>query len=370
MRDDRALTVIAAAGAIDVAALGVLCVQPEAWLLVGLVHVAAAGAVLRLRGVEPTRRLLAAAMMFCLPPVGPAMAMLAVRLRGRGGDDLLAGHKLVARSASGAELAARLTAGGPACEALLAVDAETRHVAVSALQREADARAITLLRWSLAQPDPDLALEAALALEELSARYAERSAEACALAERQPSRASALAAAEVIASAIHNGLADPALLPAIAAQARAYYRLAAQLDEPRAAELAGARARLELAMLDPDAALALIEPVLDAGAGDEPLRELYRDAAHAARRFDLLAPCGPAQRTPATSLPAEAERTSISVLRPLASLRRDAALPERADLAAKPRERAQAHEEAEPRQDRETRPDAHEPGTLPIGAGP
>lgn len=358
MRADRALAVIGAAGAIDVAAQGVVCVEPGAWawLLAGLLHVTAAGVVLRLAGGEPTRRRLAAAMMFCLPPVGPVMAMLAVRLRGRGGDELLGrrGDELlgrrapVPRSASGSELAARLTAGGSACEALLAVDAEARHVAVSALQRDADAHAITLLRWSIAQPDPDLALEAALALEEITARYAERSAEACAVAEHQPSRASALAAAEVIASAIHNGLADPALLPAIAAQARAYYQLAAQLDEPRAAELTSARARLELAMLDPDAALALIEPVLDAGADDEALRELYRDAAHAARRFDLLAPFAPALRAPATSLPPATELTPISVLRPLASLRRDAALPERAGPAARLREWSHAREGAEP----------------------
>lgn len=346
--DRRALAVIAAAGAIDVAALGVLCAEPRAWvwLLAAILHVTAAAAVMRLRGIEPTRRLLAAAMMFCLPPVGPAMAVLVVRLRGRGGDELLARREPVPRSARGAELATRLTAGGPACEALLAADPETRHVAVSALQRDADARAITLLRWSIAQPDPDLALEAALALEELSARYAERSAEACALAERQPSRASALAAAEVIASAIHNGLADPALLPAIAAQARAHYDLAARLDEPRAAELAGARARLELAMRAPDAALALIEPALDAGAGDEPLRELYRDAAHAARRFELLAPA--------------AERTPISLLRPILPLRRD----------MKARDRSQAREEAEPLHDREARADSHEPATPPTSAGP
>ncbi|HEX7838990.1 MAG TPA: hypothetical protein VF469_16040 [Kofleriaceae bacterium] len=288
--DHRPFAAIAAAGAIDAAAILLLAAWPHAWALLvsGLLHASAAARVLRLPGVARTRRQLAAAMAFSLPVFGVAMAALVVSMRGQGGDDLLAGHRPVRRSGSGVELAQRLTTGAPACQLLLAADAETRRIAITALQRDADARAIALLRWSLAQPDPDLALEAALALEELSVRYTERSAQACAEAERRPSRDTALAAAEELAGAIHNGLADPALRSAIAARARDHYRMAARLDEDRAGELAWTRARLELAMLDPEAALALIEPALTVGAGDDRLRELHRDAAHAARRFELL----------------------------------------------------------------------------------
>jgi len=317
--DRRPCVALGAAGAIDVAAVLLLGAQPHAWVVLpaALLHVAAAVAVLRLRGAEPTRRLLAAAMTFSLPLIGLVMAMLVVRLRGRGGDELVARPAPVQRSESGAELARRLTAGGPVCEALLAIDAGTRHVALASLQRDADARAIAVLRWSLAQPDPDPVLEAALALEELSARYAERSAEACAEAERRPSRDSALAAAEVVASAIHNGLAEPALLPAIAARARACYGTAARLDEQRAGELAWARARLELAMGDPEAALALIEPVLGTSACEERLLELHRDAAHAARRFELLPPAEPVPVAgPRHELEARHERNRSFALNP------------------------------------------------------
>ncbi|HEX3764831.1 MAG TPA: hypothetical protein VHW23_39315 [Kofleriaceae bacterium] len=288
--DQQSLAAVATAGASEVAAVLLLAVQPHAWAVLpsGLLHVVAVASLLRLREVAPTRRQLAAAMAFCLPLIGIAMAALVVGLRGRSGDELLAGHGPVRRAASGAELTRRLTAGAPTCQILLSADAETRRSAIAALQRDPDARAIALLRWSLAQPGPDLALDAALALEELSVRHAERSAQACAEADRRPARDSAIAAAEELASAIHNGLADPALRPAIAARARDYYRRAAELDEHRAPELALSRARLELAMLDPEAALALIEPVLHT-AGDPQLRELHRDAAHAARRFDLLA---------------------------------------------------------------------------------
>jgi hypothetical protein len=303
--DRRPLAVIAAAGAIDAGALVLLGAGPDAWMVLfsGVLHIAAAAAVLRMRGTEPTRRLLAAAMTFSLPLIGLVMAALVVTLRGRGGDELLARHEPMRRRESGAELARRLTAGRFTCESLVG-DPELRRVTVSALQRAADARAITLLRWSLAQPHPDLRLEAALALEELSARYAERSAQACAEVERRPSRDSALAAAEVIASAIYSDLAEPALLPVISAQARAYYRMAAQLDEQRAGELAWARARLEFAMLAPEAALALIEPVLGANAGDDRLRELHRDAAHGARRFELLPPMEPLRPAPHLTLAA------------------------------------------------------------------
>lgn len=293
--DHRPFAVIAVAGAIDAGAVLLLGARPSSWVLLpsGLLHLTAALAMLWLRGTEFTRRLLAAAMTFSLPLIGVAMAVLVVWLRGRGGDELLARHEPMRRPESGAELARRLTAGGSACESLLMGDSEIRCATVSSLQRDADARAITVLRWSLAQPHPDLVLEAALALEELGARYAERSARACCDAERRPSRDSALTAAEVIASAIYNGLAEPAQLPAIAARARAYYRLAAELDEQRAGELAWARARLELAMLAPEAALALLEPALGANADDARLLELYRDAAHAARRFELLPPLEP-----------------------------------------------------------------------------
>jgi hypothetical protein len=345
MRGDlRAFAVIGAAGALDVAAILLLGALPHAggFLASGLLHVTAAVAVLRLRGAEPTRRLLAAAMIFSLPLIGVAMAALVVSLRGRGNSELLTRSAPVPRAGAGAELARRLTAGGPACEALLASDAEARHAAMSSLQRDADARAITLLRWALAQPAPELALEAALALEELSARYAERSAEACAEAERRPSRDSALAAAEVIASAIYNGLADPALLPVIAAQARDYYRMAARLDEPRAGELACARARLELAMLDPGAALALLEPVLAANAGDARLLELYRDAAHAARRFELLAAAEPrpaaTRLTPTAYLLPTAHLTPVALLVPAARQDREAHQDGKAHDRPKPRE--------------------------------
>lgn len=144
----------------------------------------------------------------------------------------------------------------------------------------------------MAQPDPDLGVEAALALEELSTQSTRRVAEACAAMERQPCRDHAVAAAEELAAPIHSGLAEPALVTALAAQARSYYARAVALDPARAGELAWSRARLELAVLRPDAAIALLEGALQVHRGDQRLLALYRDALHASRRFELLSEAG------------------------------------------------------------------------------
>jgi hypothetical protein len=259
------------------------------WPIAGLLHLTAALVVLAPRTTEPSRRLLAAAMTVTLPVLGAAMAVLVVTMRGRGGDELLTRHEPGRRPESGVVVARRITGGVPGCESLMA-DIDTRRTALAALQRDPDARAIALLRWSMMQADPDLAIEAALALEDLSARCARRSADACAEADRQPSRERALAAADEIAAPIHNGLAEPALARSLAALARHYYDRAVSLDEARDGELVWARASLELAVLRPDAALALLEPALIVHPDDDRLLALYRDAAHAARRFELLPP--------------------------------------------------------------------------------
>jgi hypothetical protein len=289
--DRRALVGAGLAFAIEACAVVLLGCSERSWVwpIAGLMHLAA-GLVLLVPGRgEPSRRVLAAAMTFALPVLGAAMAALVVTVEGRGGDELLSRHERVPRPESGVVVARRVTAGVPTCEALLA-DVHTRRTTLAALQREPDARAIALLRWSMMQADPDLAIEAALALEELSARCAGRAADACAEADRRPSYDRARAAADELAGPIHNGLAEPALARALAAQARGYYDRAAALDEARAGQLAWARARLELAVLCPEAALALLQPALAADPDDDRLLALYRDAAHAARRFELLPP--------------------------------------------------------------------------------
>jgi hypothetical protein len=160
---------------------------------------------------------------------------------------------------------------------------------------------VALLRWALGASDPDLAVDAALALEEMTASFDARLSacrEALAAAqggatEREtaapvatlPASEAALAAAELITHAIDVGVADPALVPALASEARDDYALAGA-DSTQAGAVAIGRTQLELGALRPDTALACIDAALP-GVGPEirpvllSLREEALLASHA-----------------------------------------------------------------------------------------
>ena len=182
----------------------------------------------------------------------------------------------------------RLAAALPSCEALLGGDGRRAARDHRDAGRRADADAVALLRWALGASDPDLAVDAALALEEMTASFDARLA-ACRdalaaarrLAAERAGRASAahalaaseaaLAAAELITHAIDVGVADPALVPALASEAREDYALAARRTGTQADAVAIGRTQLELGVLRPDTALACIDAALPtAGAGGAP----------------------------------------------------------------------------------------------------
>ena len=70
----------------------------------------------------------------------------------------------------------RLAGALSPCDALACGDVDERRSALSALGRREDPEAIALLRRAAAGPDPDLAMSAALVLDEIGER-AERRAE-------------------------------------------------------------------------------------------------------------------------------------------------------------------------------------------------
>ncbi len=149
----------------------------------------------------------------------------------------------------------------------------------------ADAGSVALLRWALGAANPELAVESALAIEEMTASFEARMDEhRKALAETPARPGEALAAAELATDAIEAGLAETALLPTLAHEARGYFSAALAADPTRAAAVAIGRARLELATLHPDAALeAIDEVVLAEGDGEtEPVL--------AARSVEKIAP--------------------------------------------------------------------------------
>src|SRR5690606_7210116 len=138
-------------------------------------------------------------------------------------------------------------------------------------------------RWALRQADGELALEAALTLEDLQAGQEARRQDARRRLGDVVSAPAAVHAGDVVLEAILTGLAEPALVAAMADEARGYYDQAVELEPDRAPGLAERRARLELAALRPAAAVALLARAVEEPGVSPRLVELYNDASVALR---------------------------------------------------------------------------------------
>ena len=237
-----------AASLADLVGLGLLIGVQEPWTLAaaGGCHAAALLPIAFLRRLSGSEKSLALSFVFAMPIFGALMAVLALE-HGDGDGNLISDLALAPPLASEAVAGdfGRLAAALPSCEALSAGTVEERRAIIATLVRRADADAVALLRWALGASDPDLAVDAALALEELTASFdarlaacrdalaAARSADvgAAGTAAAVPATAppesgamtaglaaseAALAAAELITHAIDVGVADPALVPALA----------------------------------------------------------------------------------------------------------------------------------------------------------
>src|SRR5262249_54270899 len=126
--------------------------------------------VLMRRKLSPSERELAAALVFSLPIFGALLTVLALE---RGNGDLttdLSQAPAAATEGPGADFG-RLAVALPSCEALTAGTVEERRAIIATLVRQGDADAVALLRWALGASDPDLAVDAALALEEMTASF-------------------------------------------------------------------------------------------------------------------------------------------------------------------------------------------------------
>jgi hypothetical protein len=287
-----------AASLADIVGLGLIVEIQEPWTLItaGGLHVLALLPIAFIRALSASEKTLALSFVFALPVFGALLAALALE-HGNGDliTDLSQAPTLAVESAGGDF--GRLAAALPSCEALSAGTVEERRAIIATLVRRGDADAVALLRWALGASDPDLAVDAALALEELAASFDARLA-ACrdALTAARggggqpdavtPAEAEgALAAAELITHAIDVGVADPALVPALSSEARQNYILAAS-DRTHADAVAIGRTQLELGAMRPDTALACIDAALP-NAGEEArqtllvLREEAMLAAHA-----------------------------------------------------------------------------------------
>jgi hypothetical protein len=255
-----------AADALAVAALASFPRTGVAPIAAVLLHVAAAASFLApplgAGTLAPSERLLAATLTLTLPLVGAPIALVALSTVGRSEltqppplDDALP-------PPPDPEEVRRMAEALPCCEALLSGDADERRAIIATLTRRADADALAMLRWALGAPDPELAVEAALALEEINATFESRLAAGRRAVHESPSWEAVQAAAENITSAIDAGVADPSLIPSLAEEARQLYQQASALEPTRHDTVAVGRARLELAVLRPDAALSCIDGAL------------------------------------------------------------------------------------------------------------
>ena len=177
----RDVALLVACAALDAVAAGILLHgTPLAPPLEGIAAmVLHATAVLLMCGVareRPSRRWLCAAAVLAVPVVGAVVAAATLVTRGRGTLAMESRRKPRRPSRLTMAEIKRLAGALSLCDALDGDDEEQRRDALWALSRRRDPEAIALLRRAAGGRDPDLALSAALVMDEIGER-AERHAD-------------------------------------------------------------------------------------------------------------------------------------------------------------------------------------------------
>ena len=212
-------------------------------------------------GAPGSQRAFMAAFTLALPLIGTGIAVLTIKTRGRGTIIQNADQKVADAEPKLPTMADihRLTHALPACEALLTGTPDERSATVSMLARYPDAAAIALLRRAVARGESDVAVEAALTLEDLGARLDAHAAAARRALEEAPEFERALNDANTLSDAIHSGLPEASSLPMLIDVARRGFETAVALRPERLPQMAWRWVRLELDALCPQAALAVLD---------------------------------------------------------------------------------------------------------------
>jgi len=166
---------LVACAAVDAVAAGILLLgTPLPQSLEGLAAAVVHGtAVLLLSGsarARPSRRWLCIASVLAVPFAGAAVATAILVTRGRGSTARARRRRARRRPAHTMAAMRRLERALSPCDALESGDEEQRRAALATLSRRGGPDAIALLRRAAAGRDPDLALSAALTLDEIAAR--------------------------------------------------------------------------------------------------------------------------------------------------------------------------------------------------------
>lgn len=250
----------------------------------GALQIGFAAYMLSRRDLEDSRRILAFAMAATIPGLGPALAVLAVALRGTGSSPAL--RQPVSQAAPDREEYARVGSDQAPVLYRLAGSREERLAALSGLARDESPAALSALRWIIERGNPDAVVDAALTLEQLNDSLISEVAAARKLfAEAAPG--DLIRHGDRIARMIESGLSDPSMAAQLAGMARDFYLAAEHRGGAVPGQVAARWARLELRAMHPEAALAVLDrypPV----AGDDrdfviEITRIRRDAVFAAR---------------------------------------------------------------------------------------
>ena len=266
---------------IDLAALAVAVAgshRPLSFLAAAGLHAAAVAVVLLLAAdrLAGSRRTLVAAMIFTLPVVGVGLSLLS--LGTEPGGDLAEPAPPAPEEPKLPDIRrVRSVAGAlPACEILMVAPLDERRATLAALARRGDANAVALLRW-LVSTGSEMAVEAALALDELGTAFEADLARRRAQLAQEPTAAAARAGAALIALALENGIVEPTMVKVLAEEAREWLARASALgkQQPRKKNSDDAattlvRARLEMAAMMPGAALAILDQGLAGASASNP----------------------------------------------------------------------------------------------------
>jgi hypothetical protein len=284
---------IAVANAIGVALLWTVAIASGGGLAFVAAALLQAASTFAIVWNLPRRRGLAAALSLSVPVVGPIAATLAVTVSGHRNQDLLRDPLAETRrgdgpSVDGPLIVDALVGALPACEAVLSTNHEIRRASLARLARRATASDLAILRWARAQSSGETAVEIALVLEDVVARFETRASTAQAAASCEADYETRAHAFRVLVDGICSGLVDEPVIEQLATEARLHHDAAIAADPQRAHELFADRARLELALDRPEVVLEMITPLLRTRADDD-LVSLYKQAAYSARRFELAA---------------------------------------------------------------------------------
>lgn len=225
------------------------------------------------------RRPLAAAFCATIPGAGPLLAVVTLRLRGRGDSPALELTKKTKRAPQFRIAKDRM----PVLDRLLA-DARERRAALAGISGAPSAAGVEAARWALERGEGETVVEAAMALEELTAGWEIQLAEARKALEGEPNMAQLLGVADLTANLLELDILDPSLAALMSEEACELYRRAADATPGRPPRIYLRWAKVELLAMRPEVAWELLDacdPPGDAGTAKalESLRENVRFAA-------------------------------------------------------------------------------------------